>query len=536
MTQPEEETLDRGVVAKEELEQRSIITSFKRGATVDEVLRWYRGWPREKLEALRESVQDDMFPPEVRSPAEKDLERRLHKQLVAAEVPESIVAFLSDEDPRNTPGILIAATLAGPTPMPDIVLDETQKLAVELICKAPIAIVTGGAGTGKTTTVRAALMQLELGEKKPLVALCAPTGKAARRIREATGYYAQTVHRLLSWEPQEHMWHHHAGNALPYDLVIVDEASMLDTELAAALLNAIAVQRTRIIFMGDVNQLPSVGPGYVLGDLLRSGHVPCVRLAQVHRQAQKSWVYRNAPRVLEGEPVELDGVYDDSVFYECSDTDQLVNTLLQVYESELNRLIDQNASAMGNGIEEALDRVQIVIPQKTGELGCELINARVQEAIHGELGKQDGVLVGSTVFTEGDKVIQTRNNYSLGVMNGETGVVTGFGSDWLEVTVTEEVKRYNRSDALDLQLGYAVTIHKMQGSQADTIIMMCTSKHSRMLTRQLFYTGITRAAKRLVLIGDRQAIDRSLQVGTIAQRQTKLVDRLNFVLEDLAEG
>lgn len=384
--------------------------------------------------------------------------------------------------------------------------------------------------TGKTTTLRAALLEMEKLEKKPTVALCAPTGKAARRIREATGYSAQTIHRLLGWEPGEGMWAHNAGNALPYDVVVVDEASMLDTELAAGLFDAISPQRSRIILTGDVNQLPSVGPGKVFGDLIDSGHVPVVRLEQVHRQAQKSWVYRNAPRILAGEELELDGSFDDFTFYECSDEEQLTELLVDIYGTEVNRVAELHTGS--DAAELALDAVQMLIPQKTGNLGCEIMNARIQRAIHGDLEQGDAFTVHKgLMLSDGDKIIQTKNNYTLGVMNGETGVVMGHTQDSLEVQVDENTVRYGRGEALDLQLGYAITIHKMQGSQADTIVMLCSSQHSRMLTRQLFYTGVTRAAKRLVLVGDRPAITRALRIGTVAQRETRLIDRINYVLE-----
>ena len=486
-------------LSNRDLERSGIVTSFKRGATVEQVAFWYKSWSPEELQAIRGEVVDDEFEP--------------------------FVEGYKDEVPST-----IAHYIAKPVEL-DIKLDPTQEKAVELMLREPIGIITGGAGTGKTTTMRAALTAMERLERRPMVALCAPTGKAARRMREATGFYAQTVHRLLGFGGGDLMWAHHAGNALPYDVVIVDEASMLDTALAAALFDAISTQRTRVILTGDVNQLPSVGPGRVFGDLLASEKVPAVRLQHVHRQAQKSWVYRNAPRILEGQEIELDGLFDDFVFFESSDQEQLQELLVKIYIEEVNRIIEEEGES-ADDTEDALDRVQMLIPQKTGDLGCDRMNRLIQEAIHGEVGSDGFQASKELVLADGDKVIQTKNNYDLGVMNGETGIVTGHSPTSLEVKVDENTVVFGKSNSGDLQLGYAVTIHKMQGSQADTVVLLCTESHSRMMTRQLFYTGVTRAAKRLVLVGDKKTIQRALRVGTVASRETKLIERLNYVMEE----
>ena len=498
-------------VSPRERERKTIIKSYELGATVDQVAAFYKNWSRSELEEIHGSVLPS-------STSLAAVCTKAEDALPGAHVEQG-------DDGSAEPGILPPSP-----PMPDIKLDPTQEKAVELMCKEPIGIVTGGAGTGKTTTMRAALIAMQQLEKPPAVALCAPTGKAARRMREATGFYAQTVHRLLGWVPGDLMWAHNAGNALPYDVIIVDEASMLDTALAAALFDAIATQRTRLILTGDVNQLPSVGPGRVFGDLLASERVPAVRLEHVHRQAQKSWVYRNAPRILEGADIELDGIFDDFVFYECSDVEQLQELLVHVYIEEVNRLIDERGESSDDA-EDAMDSVQMLIPQKTGELGCDRMNRLIQEAVHGEVTSDDGFAASKElILTDGDKVIQTKNNYDLQVMNGETGIVVGHSRDTLEVKVDENTINFTKGTSGDLQLGYAVTIHKMQGSQADTIVLLCTEQHSRMLTRQLFYTGVTRAAKRLVLVGDKKAVQRALRVGTVAARETRLIDRLNYVM------
>lgn len=489
-------------------EEWAIRDSFKRGATIDQVARFFTKVPR------------------------ADLAR------IAGVPDQQPLGALESETCSGRSETSIASQQLGAGPeskttgqrQPVIELDETQQKAVELLCKAPFGIITGGAGVGKTTTMRAALIELGKLERPPLVGLCAPTGKAARRLREATGAYAETVHRMLGWEPAGLMWTHHAGNALPYDVIICDEASMLDTQLAAALLDAVATQRTRVFFVGDVNQLPSVGPGRVFGDLIQGGLVPVVRLEKVHRQAQKSWVYRNAPRVLAGESIELEGAFDDFTFYECADPERVEALLCEVYERELNRVGECLPEDEFDDA-DVFDSVQILIPQKTGAIGTEVINTAIQQAFHGDLDRDSGFQVSQNlVITDGDKIIQTRNNYSIGVMNGETGVVSGYNDSTLTVLVDDEYKSFARHDALDLQLGYAITVHRSQGSQWPTVIVVCHSAHQRMHNRNLFYTAITRAAKRLVIIGDKKGIDRACKVEMVSSRQTRLTDRLRYVM------
>jgi exodeoxyribonuclease V alpha subunit len=487
----------------------AIRDSFKRGATVDQVAQFYKHLSRETLL----QIAADTAAPDHALPYD------ITHQLLDPEVKQAFDAETARLEAEQQSSAA-----------PQLELDETQQKAVELLCKAPFGIITGGAGVGKTTTMKAALAELLKLARPPLVGLCAPTGKAARRLREATGAYAETVHRMLGWEPHGLMWTHHAGNALPYDVIICDEASMLDTQLAAAMLDAVATSRTRVFFVGDVNQLPSVGPGRVFGDLIQGGLVPVVRLEKVHRQAQKSWVYRNAPRVLSGDAIELEGAFDDFVFFECGDPGKLEALLCDVYERELNRV--------GSGLAEdefddaaVFDAVQILIPQKTGEIGTEVVNAAIQRAFHGDLDRDGGFPVSQNlIIADGDKVIQTRNNYSLGVMNGETGVVVGHDDTTLTVSVDDEDKVFARHDAMDLQLGYAITVHRSQGSQWHTVIVVCHSAHQRMHNRNLFYTAITRAAKRLILIGDKKGIDRACKVEMVSSRQTRLVGRLRYAM------
>jgi len=409
-----------------------------------------------------------------------------------------------------------------------LALDPRQEDAVQLVLQAGFGVITGGPGTGKSTCLRQAVETLY--KQRRSVALCAPTGKAARRLYETTGVPAQTVHRLLGVDQEHGGWAHDRDNHLPVDVVICDEASMLDTGLTAALLNAVHTQTTRVIFVGDANQLPSVGCGQVFHDLIRADRVPVVQLETVHRQAQESWVYRNAPRVLAGDldGVELHGTFNDFDFVQVDEVADVPERLLDVYETELNRL---EAGGMYD-IAGLLDEVQILAPQKVGAIGTHALNDVIQEALHADVlsHRNGGFRVGDCTFVDDDKVMQTRNNYTLGVMNGETGIVVGVQDGNLDVDVNGNRLTYSRTAASDLLLGYAVTIHKSQGSEWPTVIVLAHSAHQRMLERRLFYTAITRAKGRLVVLGDRKGFEKAILNERSSERQTRLMERVQDVV------
>jgi len=411
--------------------------------------------------------------------------------------------------------------------------DTKQLEAIEMIASERFGILTGGPGTGKTSTVNAALARLNTRERFTLLTLCAPTGKAAKRLSEVTRQSASTVHRLLGVSPpgSGQMWTHFHGNALPYEVIIVDEASMLDTELAAALLDAVSTQRTRLFFVGDANQLPSVGPGNVLRDLIASGRCHVVTLETVHRQAEKSWVNRNAPRILAGdaEGLELRGTFDDFTFVEEKNIERIPDVLVEVMETELDRIgtSELTEAAM-------LDKVQVLCPQNVGPIGTEVLNKAIQTAIHGYIAPDTGFAIREDlVLASGDKVIQTKNNYALEVMNGETGIVVGRSGTSLVIDFDdgERSVTYQKKDTYDLQLGYAISIHRSQGSEWPTTIVMCHSGYSRMLNRQLFYTACTRARGRLVVIGDVAGVERAVRTEMVSDRQTRLKERLAYVMD-----
>jgi exodeoxyribonuclease V alpha subunit len=400
-------------------------------------------------------------------------------------------------------------------------LDPSQERAVDLVCTAPFAILTGGPGTGKSTCLRVALDRMD--QARQSYVLASPTGKAAKRMTEATGRPASTIHRLLGWN--RNGWEYDATNPLPYDCVIIDESSMLDLELADALVDAIAPD-SRIVFVGDANQLPSVGPGRILADLVEAGIVPVARLTQVHRAAAESWICRNAPKVLAGEPLEL-GTCPDFRFYEAEDVNEAARLVAQIVT------MDEYRSA------------QVLAPQRTTACGVEELNIHLQQELNPRRGQHDEWILGdktkyARTLRKGDRVIQTKNDYNLigtngalGVFNGEVGEIVQVGQA-LTVNFGDRHVEYNRGNVLGLDLAYALTVHKSQGSEFAWVVCVVHSAHTYMLTRQLFYTGITRAKKGVILVGNRKGLAAATSAKEPPPRNTALVERMRtLVLEDV---
>lgn len=395
-----------------------------------------------------------------------------------------------------------------------IELDPVQQQAVALICQERFGIITGGPGTGKTTCLREAIAQLRGMNRS--VMLLAPTGKAARRMSEATQQPASTVHRAL-YSLQE-------GDRLVADVVIVDEASMLDVHVSAWLLDSLDLRHTALFLVGDVNQLPSVGPGYILGDLIASGRVPVVELKTVHRSAQKSWIYRNAPRILAGDldALELDPQHDFS-FIRSSGKD--TEAILRTIEREAN-LVGELIGQSVVDFREAMAHMQVLVPMRKSPIGVRAINEDVQR-VTGYGGGQGWKLIDGTELRDGDKVMQTKNDYALDLMNGEQGFVQGTrGKDYLVCEFDDRDVHFSREASANLQLSYATTIHKSQGSEWPLVIVICHSAHRFMLTRQLVYTAVTRAKQRVVLVGDDEGLERALSTENVTARETGLCVQL----------
>lgn len=382
-------------------------------------------------------------------------------------------------------------------------LDPSQQRAVDLACTAPFAVITGGPGVGKSTCLRVALDRLDASGE--LYALAAPTGKAAKRLTEATGRPASTLHRLLG------IGHGGARTSddgpLDLDAVIVDEASMLDVELAGTLMQSVRAS-TRIVLVGDANQLPSVGPGRVLGDIVDADMVPIVRLTTVHRAAAQSWVCRNAPRVLVGEALELEA-RDDFRFFEVDTDRDAARTVADLVDMEPYR------------------GAQVLTPQRTTACGVEALNLALQTKLNPP-GPAEWK-IGETVLRVGDRVIQTANNYKIGVFNGEVGTVES-AADKLVVDFGDRRVAYSKLEAVGLDLAYALTVHKSQGSEFPWVVVVVHSAHTYMLTRQLFYTAITRAKKGVVIVGNRKGLEVATSARMPPRRQTGLTERMRAEL------
>lgn len=379
-------------------------------------------------------------------------------------------------------------------------LDPSQAAAVDLLCTARIGVVTGGPGTGKTTSLRAALERMRAkGER---VELCAPTGKAAKRMTEATGQEARTIHRLLCYSHRERGFLHGANMPLDTDVVVADEASMIDVQLAAALIEAMPAHG-RLLLVGDADQLPSVGPGQVLADLVASQVVPVARLTTVHRAAAESWVCRNAPRIRAREPIELEQTHDFR-FIRCespADVAQAVEALATAGEVE-----------------------QVLAPQKTGGCGTLALNTRLQARLNPDTGQPRMRIEGGELRV-GDRVIQVRNDYELSVFNGEVGVVVSAGPSMLEVDFGDRMVPYGVGAADALRHAWALSVHKSQGSEFGWVVVVCHSSHAFMLAPRLIYTAVTRAKRGVVLVGDERGLEAARTRGDV-QRNSALVRRI----------
>ena len=393
-------------------------------------------------------------------------------------------------------------------------LSEEQQAAIRMALTHPVSILTGGPGTGKTTCLKALIAALEADHKR--VALASPTGRAAKRLSEATGRPASTIHRLLEFSPVEG-FKHNEGNPLEVDFLIVDEASMLDLLLTNNLLKALQTG-THLLLVGDVDQLPSVGAGDVLRDIIASGIAPVTRLTAIFRQAADSHIITNAHRINQGKLPVFSKDNGDFFLFPAEDAAAAADWIVDVVTERI-----PNKFGM-----DAIHDIQVLSPIYRGPAGVMLLNERLQEKLNPfAVNKPERKLYGTT-FRVGDKVMQTQNNYDKDAYNGDIGFIAAMDviEQRLNVLFDERTVIYDWSDVDQLTLAYAVSVHKSQGSEFPAVVMPVVTQHYTMLLRNLLYTAITRARKLCVLAGNRRAIGIAVHNNKVSQRFTALEWRL----------
>ncbi|MCD8118490.1 MAG: ATP-dependent RecD-like DNA helicase [Lachnospiraceae bacterium] len=393
-----------------------------------------------------------------------------------------------------------------------VTLDDLQRQAVKMAAENGVCIVTGGPGTGKTTIINIIIRYFEAQELDILLA--APTGRAAKRMTEATGHEAKTIHRLLELKTLADdsfdgaAFEKNENNPLEADVIIIDEMSMVDIFLIQSLLKAIAVG-TRVIFVGDVDQLPSVGPGNVLKDLIESGKFPVAALKKIYRQDDGSDIVVNAHKINDGIPIDLSKRSKDFLFVHRDDANRIISAMITLLKEKIPKYVDADPL-----------EVQVLTPMRRGALGVEGLNKVLQEYLNPPAFSKEEHEVGGVLFRVGDKVMQTKNDYQMrwevrdgagrlreegvGIFNGDMGIITRMnpGEELMEVRFDEDrYVLYSFKDADELELAYAVTIHKSQGSEYPAVILPMLSGPRMLMNRNLLYTAVTRAKKCVCMVG-----------------------------------
>lgn len=391
-----------------------------------------------------------------------------------------------------------------------------QRESFKLIQKTGVAVVTGGPGTGKTTTVNGLISAYEKLNPNKIIRLCAPTGRAAQRMTESTGREAVTIHRLLEFRPfGNDTVYKNASDPIVADLIVVDEASMLDIELARIFLSAVK-DGTLVLFIGDINQLPSVGPGDVLHDLIGSGKIPTVQLTTVYRQGSQSPIIVNAKYINEG----LSYVMTNEDYH--TDIFENAEAILSQTIALVSSLYDPR---------NPFD-VQVLAPTHKGEAGVAMINNTLQQILNPPNGQPE-VKYGSRVYRVGDKVILLNNNYSTGYFNGDIGIVTDASTEGVDVDICGKILHLSKAEMEDLNLAYAISIHKSQGSEFKHVIVALPERPANMLKRNLLYTAITRAKKTVYVLAEGSAYTISVNAAETGKRNTRLAYRIRKAFEEI---
>lgn len=418
-----------------------------------------------------------------------------------------------------------------------IQLEEMQLIAVRKAIENGITIITGGPGTGKTTIINMIIGYFE--EEGMDIVLAAPTGRAAKRMSEATGYEAFTIQRLLHLRPSEDgvrsgfFFEKNEDEPLETDVIIIDEMSMVDLPLFNALLKAVMIG-TRLIFVGDINQLPSVGPGAVLKDIINSGAIDTIRLNKIFRQAEQSDIIVNAHKINAGEMIKLDTKSKDFLFLEREDVSKIINHMILLVRDKLPGYVGAKSTD-----------IQILTPMRKGPLGVENLNPVLQKYLNPEEPGKDEKQHGNTLFRVGDKVMQIKNNYQLeweirskygvpldkgqGIFNGDMGVVKSI-NEYLETLTVEydgaRMVDYQFNQLDEIELSYAVTIHKSQGSEYPAVVIPLLSGPRMLLNRNLLYTGVTRARSCVMILGSKNTVMQMIENGDEHKRYTALDERI----------
>lgn len=418
-----------------------------------------------------------------------------------------------------------------------ICLAQEQFQAVQTAAKSGCMIITGGPGTGKTTTINTIIKLLK--ELSLSIALTAPTGRAAKRMSQVCGMEAMTIHRLLGVQRTDgenrHIFVHNEENPLSADVIIVDEMSMIDILLMQAFLKAVK-PGARVIMSGDADQLPSVGPGNVLKDIIASGAVPVIRLGRIFRQAQESLIVVNAHRINYGELPDL-GRKDSNFFFLCRNSSELIiQTIADLYKNRLPKSYNLNP----------ITDIQILSPSKKGVSGVISLNNLIQKEINPpDLMKQE-INYGKTVFRVGDKVMQTKNNYDItwlknngeegtGIFNGDMGIIANISTTDKYMNIVfddDKLVRYDFNGLDELELAYAITVHKSQGSEFPVVIMPMSFFPPMLMCRNLFYTAVTRAKQIVVLVGSKESVARMVSNENEGKRYTGLQEKLRNTLQN----
>jgi len=430
----------------------------------------------------------------------------------------------------------ILDTFNDPVTGQTIVLNDKQLEAVRLACENNVVIITGLPGTGKTTLLKAILQIFQ----ERTIRQASPTGKAAKRMEEATGLHACTVHRLLGYDPKEERFLCCEENPLDTGLVIIDESSMMDSWLTDCLLKALA-PGTKLILVGDADQLPSVGPGNVLSDLLASNVIPSIKLTQIMRQAEASTIIKNAHRINRGLPIDIYGK-KDFFFIEEDDADLIVKRIRKLVTEDIPQKFNL----------DPVNDIQVLCPQNVGAIGSVLFNNRLQRSLNPARDTKPEVKIGteesSYYLRLGDRVIQTVNNYTLGVFNGAAGVIIAIDREsrqvWVDFTngskhsnsidkngIRSDMNnpegnlnavKYDHDQLSQLKLAYAISIHKSQGSEFPCVVIPIHQINKTMLMRNLLYTAITRGKKYVFVVGSEPALDYAIDNNVPTQRYTHL--------------